>query len=99
MSPTDEAPLCHSETLYSDERIRISRFTLAPGTTTGAHTHEFDYVVAPIRGGTVTIESDGNLSEFDLVAKAPYQRSRGTHHSLTNRTRETIEFVEIEYLT
>jgi quercetin dioxygenase-like cupin family protein len=99
MSPTNEARLCTSDTLYSDEQVRISRFTLAPGTTTGSHTHEFDYVVAPIRGGTVTIESDGNLSEFELVAKNPYQRSRGVHHSLTNRTRETIDFLEIEYLT
>ena len=99
MSPTNESRLCHSETLYSDERIRISRVTLASGSTTGSHTHEFDYVVAPIQGGTVTIESDGNLSEFDLVAKTPYQRTRGVHQSLTNRTKETIEFVEIEYLT
>ncbi len=99
MPPTNESRLCHSETLYSDERIRISRFTLAPGTTTGEHTHEFDYVVAPVEGGTVTIESNGTVSDFDLVAKTPYQRPRGVHHSLTNRTKETIEFVEIEYLT
>lgn len=99
MSTSNNYPKCETETLYSDDSIRISRFTLASGTTTGSHTHEFDYVVAPIRGGTVTIESDGTLSEFELVAKTPYQRSRGVHHSLTNRTNETIEFVEIEYLT
>lgn len=98
MSGSSDPLLCETYELYADDAVRISRFTLTPGTTTGEHAHEFDYVVAPIRGGIVTVTVDGSASEFELVAKTPYQRSRGITHTLTNHSSETIDFVEIEYL-
>jgi quercetin dioxygenase-like cupin family protein len=87
-----------SDLLFVDGVVRISRHTLLPGSSTGVHTHDHDYVVVPLRGGTILVESGSEVTPFTMSRKEPYSRQSGVTHSLTNDSDTTIEFVELEYL-
>ena len=41
-----------------NDRVRVTEWRFAPGTETGWHTHEMDYVVVPLYDGTLRIETD-----------------------------------------
>ena len=77
---------------------RVTRHVLLPGHSTGSHSHEFDYVVVPILGGTVMVDTDTSSFEFTLTTREPYVRESGVTHSLTNISDSTIDFFEVEYL-
>lgn len=94
VNPTD----ARVERLFSDERVRITRHTLPPGATTGVHTHECDYVVIPVRGGTLRVWNEAGSTEFTMTPGDPYARALGSTHSLVNVSGSEIEFVELEYL-
>lgn len=79
-----------------NDTVRVSRSTFPPGSETGRHRHEYDYVVVPVTDGTLTIEVEGDLSEATLVAGVPYNRSAGVDHNVINDTDKEIVFVEIE---
>ena len=89
----------HAEILLSDVSVRITRHTLPPGATTGVHTHECDYVVVPVRGGTVRVERGTDSSDFTMAIGVPYARELGVTHSLVNVSDSEIVFVELEYLS
>lgn len=97
-TPHPDSPLCTSLVLHEDEGVRVSRYTLAPGETTGVHTHAFDYVVVPLQSGTVTVYSESGSAVFSMKKGAPYSRNGGTTHQLTNESQDVIDFVEIEFL-
>lgn len=75
----------------------VSRHTLQPGQTTGMHQHILDYVVIPLSDGTVTIESEGKLSDFSMQRGIPYARQAGITHSLTNNGSGVVDFIEVEF--
>ena len=91
-------PAAHSSEIFSDATTRVTRHTLLPGHSTGTHTHEFDYVVIPVRGGTVQVDTDTSSFEFTLVAREPYARDSGITHCLTNFSDSVVDFFEVEYL-
>lgn len=88
----------HNETQIENEHVRVSRSTFPPGSETGDHRHDFDYVVVPVTSGTLTIEINGESSHAELVAGVPYNRSAGVEHNVANDTDTEIVFVEIELL-
>lgn len=88
-----------AEQQLDDGVVRVTKWTFAPGTETGAHVHEYDYVVVPITQGTLTIESDEGTTTFDLVVGDSYQRGKGVAHNVANDGDSTVAFVEIELLT
>lgn len=98
--PHEEARLerGHAEMLFVDASVRITRHTLPPGATTGVHTHECDYVVIPVQGGTVRIERGTESSDFVMTAGEAYKRGPGATHALANVSESVIVFVEFEYL-
>ena len=74
-----------------------TRWTFAPGTSTGWHKHAHDYVVVPVIGGELTIvHADGSETVNTLTAGAPYARPCGTEHDVQNRSHAVVEFLEIE---
>jgi quercetin dioxygenase-like cupin family protein len=80
-----------------DERVRVITWTLGPGAAIGRHTHEYDYLVAPVSGGTLTVvDADGSERTMEQVPGVPYAGTAGTDHDVVNSGDATAVFVEIE---
>ena len=76
--------------------VRVTEWRFPPGTQTGWHRHELDYVVVPTVAGRMSYETaDGNASR-DLVVGETYAREAGSEHNVINRTDSEFAFVEIE---
>jgi len=88
----------HSRTDADDERIRVTTWTFgADGENTGAHVHEYDYVIVPVTGGRFAVtDSDGTTHELAQEAGSPYLGSAGTAHDVVNASGGPAVFVEIE---
>jgi quercetin dioxygenase-like cupin family protein len=90
-------PNAHSEISSDDDRVRITTWTFQDGEDTGHHTHEYDYIVVPISGGTFTVdEADGSTRELNQQAGTAYQGRAGAEHNVINRSGHTAVFVEVE---
>lgn len=79
-----------------DERVRVTEWRFAPGTQTGEHTHEYDYVVVPLTTGTLQVHAEGEVSENVLVPGRSYARGAGTTHNVVNASDSECAFVEVE---
>lgn len=78
--------------------IRVTKWTFPPGSETGDHVHEYDYVVVPITDGELTIESAEGTSTAPLAIGASYNRSKGVAHNVANDGDHEVAFVEVELL-
>jgi quercetin dioxygenase-like cupin family protein len=86
----------HATQIDNDE-VRVTEWRLAPGTATGHHTHEMDYVIVPIAAGEMTIIApNGDVSKAQLGAGQSYFRKAGVQHDVQNQTDREIVFLEIE---
>ncbi|MGA1836315.1 cupin [Herbiconiux sp. 11R-BC] len=86
------------ETTIDDERVRVTTWSFEKaGDTTGPHVHEFDYVLVPVTGGTLTAVStaDGSTRTLTQVAGSPYTGVAGLAHTVTADA-DGIVFVEVE---
>ena len=97
MTPEQTAGYSH-ELLDESGGHRVTRHRLEPGAATGWHHHDHPYVVVPITSGPVTIISADGEAQFEMRPSEPYSRPAGIEHSIRNTSRETIVFVEVEYL-
>ena len=80
-----------------DDRVRVTTWDFDAAASTGAHRHEFDYIVVPVTGGVFrVIGQDGAESERTQVAGVPYAGTAGTEHDVVNATDSRLTFVEIE---
>lgn len=79
-----------------DERVRVTEWRFAPGTETGWHTHEMDYVVVPLYDGTLRIETTDGFTEVELRHGVSYARQAGARHNVISTTASEFAFVEIE---
>jgi beta-alanine degradation protein BauB len=82
-----------------DDRFRVTEWHFEPGTETGWHRHEFDYVVVPMTTGRLTIETADGPLVAELIAGRSYTRHAGVEHNVTNRRTSAVTFVEIERRT
>jgi beta-alanine degradation protein BauB len=86
-------------TVQVDEAaLRVTRFDFPPGSETGWHRHAADYVVVPLRGGTLTVEDSSGASTYPIETGQSYARPAGVEHNIANDTDEEISFVEVEIL-
>lgn len=85
-------------TMIDDERVRVTIWTFsAGGESTGLHVHEYDYIVVPVTGGTLTVtDSNGVTHEVTQRAGAPYFGSAGTEHDVANVAGASVVFVDVE---
>ena len=87
-----------SKTTINDERVRVTTWSFEKaGDSTGAHVHEYDYVIVPVTGGTLTAVSttDGSARTITQVAGSPYTGQAGLAHTVTADA-DGIVFVEVE---
>ncbi len=84
-------------TVQIDEReVRITEWRLPPGSATGHHRHEYDYVVVPMTDGELTIVAAAGTSPARIAAGQAYFRKAGVEHDVRNDTGREIAFVEVE---
>jgi beta-alanine degradation protein BauB len=90
-------PTAAIRTVQIDTReVRVTEWRLAPGSATGPHRHEHDYVVVPMTDGTLTIVSAAGRGQSTITAGQAYFRKAGAEHDVLNETPRDIVFVEIE---
>ena len=76
--------------------VRVTEWRFAPGTATGHHRHEYDYVVVPITDGILTIVAAAGRSQSPITMGQSYVRQAGVEHDVVNETAREIVFIEIE---
>lgn len=80
--------------------VRVTEWRFAPGTATGHHRHEYDYVVVPMTDGELTIVVEqtcsSERSRSPIKAGQSYFRKAGVEHDVVNETPREIVFIEIE---
>ncbi len=88
----------HAVQGIDDEQVRVTTWIFGEaGAATGAHVHEYDYIVVPVTGGTFTVvDADGATREMTQESGSPYRGTAGTAHNVVNATGAQVVFVEIE---
>ncbi len=89
-------PSATSTVQADNDRVRVTAWRFAPGQATGAHRHEYDYVVVPLTTGQFTIVSDSGAQPFAMSAGTSYTRLAGVEHDVVNTSDRDLAFVEIE---
>lgn len=79
-----------------NERVRVTEWRFAPGTETGWHVHEMDYVVVPLYDGSLHIETEAGASDVELRHGVSYSREAGVRHNVVSHNATEFAFVEIE---
>jgi quercetin dioxygenase-like cupin family protein len=86
-----------SEVQVDTPEVRVTEWRLAPGSATGHHVHEMDYVIVPVAPGVMTIVApNGERSQAQLGLGKSYFRKAGVEHDVLNETADEIVFLEIE---
>lgn len=80
-----------------NEFTRVTEWRFPPGTETGMHVHEMDYVVVPTVAGTLTVVTPEEAFANEIVPGASYTRSAGSEHNVINATDSECAFVEVEF--
>lgn len=70
--------------IFENEKVRVWEFTLAPGESIGAHTHEHDYFFYPIEGGSLEVTRATGVTRATLDAGKVYYRKAGDTHGAKN---------------
>lgn len=80
----------------SNERVIVTEWRFAPGAETGWHRHAHDYVVVPMTGGELLLETPEGHRTAALTPGQSYTRNVGVEHNVINPTGHEVVFVEIE---
>lgn len=80
-----------------NEFTRVTEWRFGPGTQTGTHRHEFDYVVVPTVPGTVRVVAADEEFDNQLVLGASYTGPAGNTHNVINTSDAECAFVEVEF--
>lgn len=86
-----------SELQIDTPEVRVTEWRLVPGSATGHHVHQMDYVIVPVTSGEMTIVGPtGEHTTAQLTAGKSYFRKAGVEHNVINGTPNEIVFLEIE---
>ena len=86
-----------SDVQIDTPEVRVTEWRLAPGSATGHHIHEMDYVIVPVTSGEMTIVApNGERSKAQLGLGKSYFRKAGVEHDVLNETADEIVFLEVE---
>jgi quercetin dioxygenase-like cupin family protein len=79
-----------------NDTVRVTEWRFPPGTSTGWHRHEYDYVVVPMTTATLRILTADGEAAGDLVTGQAYTRAAGVEHEVVNENPFEVVFVETE---
>lgn len=79
-----------------NSRVRVTEWRFAPGSATGHHRHDLDYVVVPLTSGPLTAIAQSGETTAELTAGQAYFRAAGVEHDVRNPNPFEFRFVEIE---
>src|SRR3954447_7493520 len=96
-----------SDVQVDTSEVRVTEWRLPPGSATGHHIHEMDYVIVPVTSGEMTIVAPGGgaqqrppgggeRSKAQLGVGKSYFRKAGVEHDVLNETTTEIVFLEVE---
>ena len=86
-----------SEVQVDTKEVRVTECRLAPGSATGHHIHQMDYVIVPVTSVELTIVApNGERSKAPIGAGKSYFRKAGVEHDVLNETAAEIVFLEVE---
>ncbi len=94
--PSEPKPKAVPELQADTERVRVTKWSFAPGAATGWHRHELDYVIVPLTSGRLRLTNAGHSVEAELIAGRSYWRAAGVEHDVENINDFDFAFVEIE---
>ena len=78
-----------SDVQVDTPEVRVTEWRLAPGSATGHHTHEMDYVIVPVTSGEMTIVApNGERSKAQLGVGKSYFRKAGVRARRAQRNRK-----------
>jgi beta-alanine degradation protein BauB len=86
----------HSAVTIDNAEARVTTWTFQPGERTGTHTHQLPYVVVPVTGGSMRLETSDGTTTAEQVPGQPYFRPAGAEHDVVNAGTAPLVFVEIE---
>ena len=87
------------EKQVDNDVVRVTRWTLHEGESTGPHEHGHDYVVVPLRRARMEITlPDGSRTTAELSPGVTYFREAGARHDVSNPGPDVLDFVEVEVL-
>lgn len=96
---TSARPQATSVVHVNNARTRVTEWRFGPGAETGAHVHEYDYVIVPIVPGRMRLDmADGTVNHADLELGRSYFREAGASHNVINESDGELAFVEVEFL-
>ena len=79
-----------------NDEVRITEWRFAPGAATGAHRHDYDYVVVPLTAGLLKAIGAAGETLAELAPGKAYFRKAGVEHDVVNAGAEPFAFVEVE---
>ena len=92
----DNRPMARSTIQVDDDRVRVTEWRFPPGSATGFHRHEWDYVVVPMTTGTLLLKTTDGENTSNLIAGQSYARKAGVEHDVINANAYDFVFVEVE---
>ena len=90
--PTSAIPIVQIDA----PEVRVTQWRLPPGSATGHHRHQYDYVVVPMTDGELTLIAVEGTSQAPIRAGQAYFRKAGVEHDVRNATSREIVFVDVE---
>ena len=93
----DDRPLAEPTRQVDNDRCVVTEWRFPPGSHTGWHRHEMDYVVVPITSGELLIDTGSDLIHNPLIAGQSYARQQGIEHDVINDNPSEFVFIEIEF--
>jgi quercetin dioxygenase-like cupin family protein len=70
--------------VFENDRVRVWEFTLQPGESVPAHTHDFDYFFYPMEGATLEVLRESGTTRRTLHTGEVYFRKGGDTHAAKN---------------
>src|SRR5689334_154435 len=92
----DRRPPATPSVQVDNDRVRVTEWRFPPGTSTGFHRHEYDYVVVPMTTARLRILAASGEAAGELVAGQAYFRQAGVEHEVVNDNAFEVVFVETE---
>jgi quercetin dioxygenase-like cupin family protein len=79
-----------------NDKVIVTEWRMAPGTNTGWHRHDHDYVVVPLVDGKVQLKTKDGTGFAENKKGVPYFRNEGVEHDVINADSVEYSFIEIE---